>query len=140
MEKTLIKTDGPIPAYQTTGAAAVDLTANKDMSIPPLGVAAVPTGIYLALPVGCCADIKPRSGLAIKHHVTVLNAPGLIDSDYRGELMVILINHGERYFDIKAGDRIAQMELRKVERFDFLQVEELPATERGAGGFGSTGK
>ena len=138
--KTLIKTSGPVPAYQTKGAAAVDLTADKDVSIPPIGIAVVPTGIYLALPEGCCADIKPRSGLAAKHGITVLNTPGLIDSDFRGELKVILINHSDRYFDIKAGDRIAQMELRKVERFDFELVDDLPETERGEAGLGSTGK
>ncbi len=97
------------------------------------------TGIYLALPEGYCADIKPRSGLALKHGVTVCNTPGLIDSDYRGEICVILINHGDSYFDVKEGDRIAQMELRRVERFEFEHVDELPSTDRGAGGFGHTG-
>jgi dUTP pyrophosphatase len=95
------------------------------------------TGIYMALPTGYCADIKPRSGLALKHGITVVNTPGLIDEDYRNEICVVLINHGDSYFDIQVGDRIAQMELRKVERFEFEEVDELPPTSR-TGGFGST--
>lgn len=136
---TLIKTTGPIPKYQKPGDAAVDLHASKAASIPPGHRVVVHTDIYLALPEGYCADIKTRSGMAAKHGVIVANGDGLIDEGYRGEIKVILINHGDSYFDVKVGDRIAQMELRKVERFEFVRVEELPESDRGDGGLGSTG-
>jgi dUTP pyrophosphatase len=136
--RTLIKRGATVPQYQTPGSAAVDLHASKAATIPPGHRMMIHTGLYIALPAGYCADIKPRSGLALKHGITVVNTPGLIDEDYRNEICVVLINHGDSYFGIQVGDRIAQMELRKVERFEFVEVDELPPTSR-TGGFGSTG-
>lgn len=132
------------PQQQSTGAAGVDLlaalSASETMTIEPGKRALVPSGMAIALPAGYEAQVRPRSGLAAKHGVTVLNAPGTIDADYRGEIKVILINHGDAPFTIQRGDRIAQMVVAPVSGIDFELRESLDATERGAGGFGSTGR
>ena len=107
--------------------------------INPGGRALIPTGLHIALPIGYEAQIRPRSGLALKNGITVLNTPGTIDSDYRGDVGVILINHGLEPFHVMQGDRIAQMVINKIEQVDFVQVDELNETNRGTGGFGSTG-
>ena len=126
------------------GAAGVDLLAalgaSETMIIEAGKRALVPTGMAIALPAGYEAQVRPRSGLAAKHGVTVLNSPGTIDADYRGEIKVILINHGDAPFTIQRGDRIAQMVVAPVSSIDFDLQESLDATERGAGGFGSTGR
>ena len=127
------------PAYATAGAAGADLVAAEDASIAPGTVHAVATGIALAIPEGFEGQVRPRSGLALKHRVTVLNAPGTIDADYRGEVKVILINHGAEPFRIARGDRIAQLVVAPVSTARFERVEVLPDTARGQGGFGSTG-
>ncbi len=127
------------PAYATAGAAGADLVAAEDASIAPGTVHAVATGIALAIPEGFEGQVRPRSGLALKHSVTVLNAPGTIDADYRGEVKVILINHGAEPFRIARGDRIAQLVVAPVSTARFERVEVLPDTARGQGGFGSTG-
>ena len=127
------------PAYATAGAAGADLVAAEDASIAPGPVHAVATGIALAIPEGFEGQVRPRSGLALKHSVTVLNAPGTIDADYRGEVKVILINHGAEPFRIARGDRIAQLVVAPVSTARFERVEVLPDTARGQGGFGSTG-
>ncbi len=131
----------PLPAYATADAAGLDLLAAlaEDVTLPPLGRALIPTGISIALPGGFEAQVRPRSGLALKQGVTVLNAPGTIDADYRGEVGVILINLSDQPATIRRGDRIAQMLLARVERLAWDEVAELPATARGSGGFGSTG-
>jgi len=133
--------DLPLPAYATAGAAGLDLLAAVaiDVTLPPLGRALVPTGISIALPLGYEGQVRPRSGLALKQGVTVLNAPGTIDADYRGEIGVILINLSDVAVTLKRGERIAQLLLSKVERLTWDEVAALPTTERGAGGFGSTG-
>jgi dUTP pyrophosphatase len=132
------------PRQQTAGAAGVDLpaalAAGEELVLAPGARALVPTGFSIALPDGYEAQIRPRSGLAAKHGVTVLNTPGTIDADYRGEVKVILINHGEEPFAIRRGDRIAQMVVAPVLAVRFTQVEVLDETERGAGGHGSTGR
>lgn len=130
----------PLPAYATQGSAGVDLRASEPCVIPPGGRALVPTGLRIALPEGYEAQVRPRSGLALKHGVTLLNSPGTIDSDYRGEIGVILINLGQEPFSIQPGDRIAQMVFAPVTRGVWDEVETLDETERGAGGFGSTGR
>ena len=129
------------PAYETSLSAGMDLRANLDspLEIMPGQRVLVPTGIFIALPAGYEAQVRPRSGLAIKHGITVLNAPGTIDADYRGEVKVILINHSDTKFTINDGDRIAQMVIAKVEQIEWENVAELDETERGAGGFGHTG-
>ena len=133
--------DLPLPAYATAGAAGLDLLAAVaiDVTLPPLGRALVPTGISIALPLGYEGQVRPRSGLALKQGITVLNAPGTIDADYRGEVGVILINLSDVAVTLKRGERIAQLLLARVERLAWDEVAELPTTERGAGGFGSTG-
>ena len=133
--------DLPVPAYATEGSAGLDLLAAipADMELKPGARAAVPCGIALALPHGFEAQVRPRSGLALNHGVTVLNAPGTIDSDYRGEVKAILINHGDTPFKIARGMKIAQMVIARHEHVQFCEVSELPATQRGDGGFGSTG-
>ncbi|PCJ84908.1 MAG: dUTP diphosphatase [Hyphomicrobiales bacterium] len=132
-----------LPFYQSDGAAGMDLYAAIDATsvlvLEPGAVSAVPTGFAMALPAGFEAQIRPRSGLAAKHSVTVLNAPGTIDSDYRGEIKVLLINHGKQAFDITRGMRIAQMIIAPVTRAQLNEVDSLDDTQRGAGGFGSTG-
>lgn len=133
----------PLPRYQTPGSAAVDLLAAvaEPVDLAPGARALIPTGICIALPPGYEAQVRPRSGLALKHGITVLNAPGTIDSDYRGEIGVILINHGTEPFTIAHGERIAQMVVAPVTRIVWQSVgSALPETGRGAGGFGSTGK
>ena len=161
MEVQVIKnTINNLPIYGTVESAGCDLRAelslvndkflfnsNRGTSddktmlvvINPGGRALIPTGLHIALPVGYEAQIRPRSGLALKNGVTVLNTPGTIDSDYRGDIGVILINHGSEPFCVMQGDRIAQMVITKVEQVDFVQVDELNETNRGSGGFGSTG-
>ena len=133
--------DLPLPAYQSEDAAGVDLVAAVEvpLTLPPLGRALVPTGLAMALPSGYEAQVRPRSGLAAKHGVTVLNSPGTVDADYRGEVKVILINLSDSPFTIVRGERIAQMVIAPVSRVRFVETEALDATARGAGGFGSTG-
>ncbi len=135
------KSGNPMPAYATLGSAGLDLRANlsEDVVITPLGRAIIPTGIYMALPVGYEAQIRPRSGLAAKSGITVLNSPGTIDSDYRGEICAILINLSDQPFTIHNGDRVCQMVIAKYESADIEEVSSLDETERGAGGFGHTG-
>lgn len=130
-----------LPEYATPLSAGVDLRANIDAPIvmPPLGRALVPTGLFMALPKGYEAQVRPRSGMALKQGVTVLNSPGTIDADYRGEIGVILINLSDVEVKINDGDRIAQMVISKYEQVVFDEVEKLDETERGSGGFGHTG-
>lgn len=132
----------PCPAYATPQSAGVDLKADIQESIVlnPLQRTLVPTGLYIALPQGYEAQVRPRSGLALKHGITVLNSPGTIDADYRGQLQVILVNLSDTPFTIAPGERIAQMVIAKHEQVEWEQVESLDETSRGAGGFGSTGK
>jgi dUTP pyrophosphatase len=133
--------DLPLPFYATEGSAGLDLLAavDTDTELKPGARAAIPTGIALALPHGYEAQVRPRSGLALNHGITCLNTPGTIDSDYRGEIKAILINHGDTPFAIKRGMKIAQMVIARHEQAIFVEVSELGATARGAGGFGSTG-
>ena len=131
--------DLPLPAYETAGAAGMDLRAAEDLTLKPGARHLVPTGLSIALPQGFEAQVRPRSGLAVKHGVTVLNAPGTIDCDYRGEVKVPLINHGHDDFVITRGDRIAQMVIAPVTRANWTEVDTLDETARGAGGFGSSG-
>ena len=130
-----------LPAYATSQSAGMDLRANIDESIVlhPMERRLVPTGLHIALPQGFEAQIRPRSGLALKHGITVLNTPGTIDADYRGELMVLLINFSDTDFVINDGERIAQMVVARHEQIEFQLVDELDDTERGAGGYGHTG-
>ncbi len=129
----------PLPAYATDGAAGMDIVAAEDVIIDPGARHAVATGLAVAIPKGFEIQVRPRSGLALKHGITVPNTPGTIDSDYRGELKVIMINHGGEPFAIARGDRVAQLVLAPVTQGAWVEVEELDATKRGAGGFGSTG-
>ena len=133
--------DLPLPSYATVGSAGLDLVAavDGDIVLPPGRHQAVPTGIALALPAGVEAQVRPRSGLALKHAVTVLNAPGTIDSDYRGEVAAILINHGTTPFTITRGMKIAQLVVAAHARVEWSETTALNSTARGAGGFGSTG-
>jgi dUTP pyrophosphatase len=130
-----------LPAYQTEGAAGMDLRADIDEEIvlPPMGRAMIPTGISVALPAGVEAQVRPRSGLAARHGVTCLNSPGTIDSDYRGEILVILINLGNEPFSVRRGDRIAQLVFATALRASLRVVDDLDVTRRGEGGFGHTG-
>lgn len=131
----------PLPAYKTSGSAGIDLQANisAPVELKPLGRALIPTGLYMSIPEGFEGQIRGRSGLALKHGVTLANGIGTIDSDYRGEIKVILINLGEETFTINNGDRIAQFILSKYEIIDFQEVKDLEETSRGDGGFGHTG-
>ncbi|MBA3940038.1 MAG: dUTP diphosphatase [Sphingopyxis sp.] len=129
----------PLPAYASDGAAGMDVVAAETLTIRPGTRHAVATGFAMAIPVGYEVQVRPRSGLALKHGITCLNTPGTIDSDYRGEVKVILANLGDEPFDIKRGDRIAQLVPAPVQRAAFAEVETLDETARGAGGFGSTG-
>ena len=133
----------PLPEVQTVGAAGHDLSAaipaDAPLTIAPGGRELVPTGLTMSMPPGTEAQVRPRSGLALKHGVTVLNTPGTIDADYRGEVQVILINHGTSPFVINRGDRIAQMVIQTLPSLQFAIVDRLDETERGSGGFGSTG-
>lgn len=138
---TRLDKDLPIPQYAQAGDAGADVHSRIDIAVAPGERALVPTGISIALPDGYAAFAHPRSGLAIKHGVGMVNAPGTIDAGFRGELQIILINHDLREtFTIKRGDRIAQLVFQKVERADFIEVEELPGSDRGTDGFGSTGR
>ena len=128
-----------LPAYATAGAAGMDVVSAEDVTIAPGARHAVATGLAMAIPHGFEVQVRPRSGLALKHGITVPNTPGTIDSDYRGELKVILINHSAEAFAIRRGDRVAQLVLAPVTRAVWLAVDELDETARGAGGFGSTG-
>ena len=128
-----------LPAYATSGAAGMDVLAAEDVVLQPGGRHAVATGLALAVPDGFELQVRPRSGLALKHGISLPNTPGTIDSDYRGELKVILINLGDFPFEIRRGDRIAQLVLAPVVRATWLKVDELDETQRGEGGFGSTG-
>jgi dUTP pyrophosphatase len=130
-----------LPSYQTSGAAGMDLRAAiaRPVQIAPGGRELIPTGLAMAIPSGYEGQVRPRSGLASKHGVTVLNAPGTIDSDYRGEVKVVLINLGEVPFEVRPGDRIAQLVIAPVEQAAVLLVDDLDETDRGAGGYGSTG-
>jgi dUTP pyrophosphatase len=132
-----------LPSYQSKEAAGLDVVAGVPegaaVSIPPGARALIPTGFALELPRGYEAQVRPRSGLALKHGVTLLNSPGTIDSDYRGELMVILVNHGDEPFLVRRGERIAQLVIAPVSHAEIVAAEELAATSRGPGGFGSTG-
>ena len=133
-----------LPAYQSAHAAGLDLLAavpdDTPLTLAPGRHALVPTGLSIALPSGYEAQVRPRSGLAAKHGVTVLNAPGTVDADYRGEIGVLLINHGDAPFAIRRGERIAQMVIASVTRAELIPAASLPSTERGSGGFGSTGR
>lgn len=139
--KVVNKGNQPLPEYATEQSAGMDLRANTDEPIvlKPLERKLIPTGLHIALPAGYEAQVRPRSGLALKKGVTVLNSPGTIDADYRGEVGVILINLSQDDFIIESGERIAQMVIAKHEQADFIQVESLDETERGEGGYGHTG-
>ncbi|GAB6959524.1 dUTP diphosphatase [Prevotella aurantiaca JCM 15754] len=139
--KVINKGNQPLPTYATTQSAGMDLRANIDnpITLKPMERRLVPTGLYIALPQGYEAQVRPRSGLALKHGITVLNTPGTIDADYRGELMVLLVNFSTEDFIINAGERIAQMVIARHEQASFVEVEVLDETERGAGGYGHTG-
>lgn len=131
----------PLPEYATPQSAGMDLRANIDAQIvlKPMQRMLIPTGLYMALPPGYEVQVRPRSGLALKHGITVLNTPGTIDADYRGEVKVLLVNFSDAEFVVNDGERIAQMVIAKHENADFIEVEELDETERGAGGYGHTG-
>ena len=129
----------PVPVYATAGAAGMDVVAAEDVDLAPSGRHAVATGFAMAIPEGFEVQVRPRSGLALKHGISLPNTPGTIDSDYRGELKIIMINLGEEAFAIRRGDRIAQLVVAPVQLAAFAEVEELDDTARGAGGFGSTG-
>ena len=140
--KIVNKSPYPLPAYATALSAGLDLRADipEAITLKPLQRAMVPTSLYIALPPGYEAQVRPRSGLAAKHGITVLNSPGTIDADYRGEIRVILVNLSEEPFDIVPGERIAQMVVASHEQVEWEPAETLDATDRGAGGFGSTGR
>lgn len=131
-----------LPAYETAHAAGMDLRANltEAIELKPMQRALIPTGLFMEIPVGYEAQVRPRSGLAFKHGITLLNAPGTIDADYRGEVKVLLINLGNEPFVINHGERIAQLIIAKHETISWQAVDQLSTTERGAGGYGSTGK
>jgi len=139
--KIINKSHHPLPSYETIASAGMDLRANitDSITIKPLERTIVKTGLFIELPVGFEAQVRPRSGLAAKKGITVLNAPGTIDADYRGEIGVILVNLSNEIFVIENGERIAQLVIAKHERVNFVEVLELTDTDRGAGGFGSTG-
>ncbi len=134
----------PLPAYQSSDAAGLDLLAavpeDKPVALAPGAYAMIPTGLVIALPSGFEAQVRPRSGLAAKHGVTVLNSPGTVDADYRGEICVLLINHGKEPFTIRRGERIAQMVIATVVQAQLAVAASLTSTARGSGGFGSTGR
>ena len=138
---TRLDPDLPLPRYAKGGDAGADIVSRIDITLAPGERALVPTGIAIALPDGYVALVHPRSGLAIKHGVTMVNAPGTVDAGYRGELQIILINHDKSEpVSFKRGDRIAQLVIQKVERAEFVEVRDLPGSGRGTGGFGSTGR
>ena len=140
--KIINKSQHPLPNYETIASAGMDLRAQIDEPIvlKPLERAIVKTGLFIELPIGYEAQVRPRSGLAAKKGITVLNSPGTVDADYRGEIGVILVNLSHEDFTIENGERIAQLVIAKHERAEWIEVEELTETSRGAGGFGSTGK
>lgn len=139
--KIINQSENNIPHYATAGASGMDLRANITIAIPilPLQRKIIPTGLFIEIPEGYEAQVRPRSGLSNKHGITCLNSPGTVDSDYRGELKVILINLSQEEYTINNGDRIAQLVFSKVERIKWHQVEQLNETQRGEGGFGHTG-
>jgi dUTP pyrophosphatase len=139
--KIINKSQHPLPNYETIASAGMDLRADLDASITlvPLGRVIVKTGLFIELPIGYEAQVRPRSGLAIKKGITVLNSPGTVDADYRGEIGVILVNLSNEDFVIENGERIAQLIIAKHERAEWIEVQELSETSRGEGGFGSTG-
>ncbi|MGH7523843.1 MAG: dUTP diphosphatase [Gemmatimonadales bacterium] len=130
----------PVPARATPGAAGMDIVSAVDITIAPGARLLVPTGFCVAVPAGYELQLRPRSGLALKHGISLPNTPATIDSDYRGEIRIIMINHGDAPFHIRRGDRIAQLLVQRVEQVEFREVSELPASDRGPGGFGSTGR
>ena len=131
----------PLPQYATTQSAGLDLRANLDapVTLQPMQRHLIPTGLHIALPAGFEAQVRPRSGLALRHGITVLNSPGTIDADYRGEVMVLLVNLGEEPFVVNAGERIAQLIVARYEQVTLVPTDSLDATERGEGGYGHTG-
>ncbi len=139
--KVINKGHHPLPAYATPQSAGMDLRANIDepVTLRPLERKLIPTGLYMALPAGYEAQVRPRSGLALKHGITVLNSPGTIDADYRGEIMVLLVNLSSEDFVVNDGERIAQMIIARHATAELIEVTELDDTERGAGGYGHTG-
>lgn len=139
--KIINKSNHPLPNYETIASAGMDLRANltEPVTLAPLGRAIIGTGLFIELPIGYEAQVRPRSGLAAKKGVTVLNSPGTVDADYRGEIGVILVNLSNEPFTIENGERIAQLVIAKHERAEWLEAELLTETSRGAGGFGSTG-
>jgi dUTP pyrophosphatase len=144
MKLNIVNTsNNPLPAYETKNSAGMDLRAylpDGPITLNPMQRCLVPTGLYMEIPIGYEGQVRPRSGLALKSGITVLNSPGTIDSDYRGQICVILINLSNMSFVINSGDRIAQMVITKCEQAEIVQVSILSETERGAGGFGHTGK
>lgn len=140
--KVINRSAYPLPEYQTVAAAGLDLRANieQPITLKPLGRAMVPTGLYVELPAGYEMQIRPRSGMAAKHGLGVLNSPGTIDADYRGEIKVIMVNLSDTDFELLPGERIAQAVVARHERIEWEAAEVLSETERGAGGFGSTGR
>ena len=143
MKVKVINSSGhPLPSYETSASAGMDLRANltEDVVLKPLERKLIPTGLFIELPVGFEAQIRPRSGLAIKHGITLLNTPGTIDADYRGEIKLIMVNLSDQEFVIKDGERVAQMVVTRHEQVEWEEVERLESSERGSGGFGHTGK
>lgn len=144
MQLKIVNTsNNPLPAYETQASAGMDLRAylpEGSVTLEPMQRGLIPTGLYMEIPVGYEGQVRPRSGLALKSGITVLNSPGTIDADYRGQICVILINLSDKPFLINSGDRIAQMVIARCEQVEPVQVEILSETERGAGGFGHTGK
>jgi dUTP pyrophosphatase len=140
--KVINKSNNPLPKYQTIASAGMDLHANLNevITLKPGERKLIPTGLFIELPVGYEAQVRPRSGLALKNGITVLNSPGTVDADYRGEIKVLLINHGSENFEIAHSDRIAQMIIAKHEQIEWESVDDLNDTERGSGGYGSSGK
>ena len=140
--KIINKSHHQLPQYATPQSAGVDLRANlsEPVTLQPLQRALIPTGLFISLPVGYEAQVRPRSGLAIKKGITVLNSPGTIDADYRGEICIILVNLSNEPFVVNDGERVAQMVIARHEQAEWVEVETLDETERGAGGFGHTGK
>ncbi len=136
------KSNNPLPAYETSGSAGMDLRAfvSEEIELKPLERKLIPTGLFLEIPEGYEAQLRPRSGLAFKHGISLPNTPATIDSDYRGEVKIALINLSNEVFIVKNGERIAQMIIAKHEKAELIQVEEISETKRGEGGFGSTGK
>lgn len=137
--KVINKSQNKLPKYETKGSAGMDVRSNEDYTLKPERRTLISTGLFFEIPEGYEMQVRPRSGMAFKYGITVLNAPGTIDSDFRGELGIILYNSGQTAFEIKKGDRIAQLVLAPVTRFEFEVSDELTETERGEGGFGSSG-